>query len=144
MALLRALGDQLEARFSELFSWTEGELYFVRGELCGEEVPRSSANPLFLLARAIRDSYSEPELHELLRCVRDAPIVRSKVKKLDPVRLGLGPEEAAALERAPGAHSLSRLVTSLASEGVARPACTLRALFIGISAGVITVPGWGP
>jgi hypothetical protein len=50
--------------------------------------------------------------------------------------------EQRALERAPGSISLAELVSKLESRGSARAADVHRAVLLGLSAGVLVMPGW--
>jgi eukaryotic-like serine/threonine-protein kinase len=141
-ALLRALSDQLEARFIELLGWSEGELYFVRGEKSGEQSPSPALGPLELVTRGVRESYSTAELFELMGSLRSVPVARSKARRSDPARLGLNPLEQSALELAPSATSIEELVATLSSEHGATAEETLRVIFIGLSSGVLAAAGW--
>jgi hypothetical protein len=50
--------------------------------------------------------------------------------------------ERRALERAVQATSIENLVRELSAERVATPRETLFGLFIGVSIGIIAIPGW--
>ena len=143
-ALLRAVVAQVEARFTELGHWTEGELWFVRGEETQDtSLPaQSAAAPL--VVRLVRDGYAEDEVAALLAPLRHNPIARVAGSGPDIASLALPEAEATALGRAGGAPSLEDLVIQLASEGVAMPSETLRSVFVGLSAGLLAVPGWPP
>jgi eukaryotic-like serine/threonine-protein kinase len=141
-ALLRALSDQLEARFIELFGWSEGELLFVRGEKSGEQSPSPAQGPLELVTRGLRENYASAELFELMGPLRSVPVARSKARRFDPVRLGLSPLEQSALELAPGAASIEQLVATLSAEHGLTAEETLRVVFIGLSSGGLAAAGW--
>jgi eukaryotic-like serine/threonine-protein kinase len=138
-ALLRALVEQLEARFSTLFGWTDGTLAFHPGEQSGEEaiaLPRPAGA---LVAEAVRAHYSELELARLLAPLAARPIARGP---LPPVELGLTAGEQRALSRAPGSVSLTDLVNRLESRGSAQRADVQRGVLLGLSAGMLVMPGW--
>jgi two-component system, OmpR family, response regulator len=138
-ALLRALVEQLEARFSSLFTWTAGTLAFHPGEQSGEEAIALPRAPGVLVADAVRAHYSERELSELLGPLAARPIARGP---LPAVELGLTGAEQRALERAPGSISLHDLVGKLESRGSARRADAHRAVLLGLSSGTLVMPGW--
>ncbi len=142
MLLLRALVEQVEARFDDLLRWTEGELWFVRGEQPGEDRLRSQASSAELLTRAVRAGYGERELVQLLGPLRAEPIARIPGARTTPARLALPIAERRALELAPGSPSLEMLLARLAADGVATPEQALRAVFVGLSAGLVAMPGW--
>jgi eukaryotic-like serine/threonine-protein kinase len=141
-ALLRALSDQLEARFIEVLGWSDGELVFVRGEKSGEHSPSSVLGPLELLTRGVRENYSSAELFELMGPLRSVAVARSKVRRVEPARLGLSPLEQRALELAPSATSIEQLVSTMSSEHGGSAEETLRVIFIGLSSGVLAAAGW--
>lgn len=142
MSLLRALVEQIEARFDDLLRWTEGDLWFVRGEQAGEDRIRAQLSSAELLTRAVRAGYGERELLAFLGPLRAEPIARVPGARITPARLALPIAERRALELAGGSPSLESLVARLAAEDVATPEQALRALFVGLSAGLIAMPGW--
>jgi eukaryotic-like serine/threonine-protein kinase len=142
MTLLRALIEQLETRFFDLLRWSEGELWFVRGEQSGEDKVRAAASAAQLLARGIRVSYSDREIVELLSPFRQCPLARAPGARITAAELALPAPERRAVELSAGAKSLSELLADLAAEQVATPEQALRGIFIGLSAGLIVVPGW--
>lgn len=142
MSLLRALVEQVEARFDDLLRWTEGELWFVRGAQAGEHCIRSQVSSAELLTRAVRAGYGEHELVELLAPLRAEPIARMPNARTTPAHLALPIAERRALELAGGSPSLETLVARMAADDVATPEQTLRAVFIGLSAGLVAMPGW--
>ena len=141
-SLLRELVEQVEARFTELFGWDDGTLWFVPGvrEL-QLEVKAPSLLPA-LVTHAIRQAYTEDELALWFARASKLPVTRGPARRIDPAKLGLSLPERRALERAVKASSIETLVGELAAERVATPRETLFGLFIGVSIGIVSVPGW--
>jgi hypothetical protein len=140
--LLRALLDQLGDRFVALGAWTDGELAYFSGEQSGEGGLPAPMGTWELVTRLVRANYSPAEIEELLGPVAGAPLAAGSSKLQAVSRLGLSHAERRALVAAPGAGSLDELVVQLEQRGVARAERTRRAVFIGLSAGVLVSPGW--
>jgi Domain of unknown function (DUF4388) len=141
-SLLRELIEQVEARFNELFGWRDGTLWFVPGVREPQlEVKAPSLLPA-LVTHAIREAYTDDELALWFARAGKLPVARGPARRVDPTKLGLTLAERRALERAVHAHSIESLVGELSAERVATPRETLFGLFVGVSMGVISVPGW--
>jgi hypothetical protein len=140
--LLRALIEQLEARFAELGSWADGNLWFLRDTQSGEEPPRGVKSALSLVVRAVREGYSAEEVAQYVAPARKLRLYRGRAGAVDFVRLGLDEAERHVVRSAPGASSLEALVEELERSGVASVATALRAVFIGLSAGLLVSPAW--
>jgi eukaryotic-like serine/threonine-protein kinase len=138
-ALLRALVEQLEARFTALFGWSGGTLAFHAGEQSGEEAIGLARPAGALVAEAVRAHYPDTELATLLAPLAARPIARGP---LPAVELGLSPGEQRALERAPGSVSLEELVKKLSARGSAPRQEVQRAVLLGLSSGQLVMPGW--
>jgi serine/threonine-protein kinase len=141
-SLLRELIEQVEARFIELFGWHDGTLWFVPGvrEL-QLEVKAPSLLPA-LVTHAIREAYTDDELALWFARAGKLPVARGPARRVDPAKLGLSLAERRALERSVKATSIESLVGELSAERVATPRETLFGLFVGVSIGIIAVPGW--
>lgn len=141
-SLLRELVEQVEARFIELFAWDDGTLWFVPGvrEL-HLEVKAPALMPA-LVTHAIREAYTEDELSLWFARASKLPVHRGQARRVDPTKLGLSLAERRALERAAKATSIETLVNELSAERVATPRETLFGLFVGVSIGIVCVPGW--
>ncbi|HYQ40602.1 MAG TPA: protein kinase [Polyangiaceae bacterium] len=141
-SLLRELVEQVEARFVELFAWDDGTLWFVPGvrEL-HLEVKAPALMPM-LVTRAIREAYTEDELSLWFARASKLPVHRGQARRVDPTKLGLTLAERRALERAAKATSIEILVNELSAERIATPRETLFGLFVGVSMGIVCVPGW--
>jgi serine/threonine-protein kinase len=140
-ALLRALIDQLETRFVELGTWQGGEFVFVRGERSEEDRVASHSSGAGLAARALHEGYSDREVLNLLTPFMNRPIARLPAR-IEVGELGLSAAQRRALELAPGASSLQKLITQLARNAGARQPETLRGVFTGLACGLLVTPGW--
>ncbi|MES1175090.1 MAG: protein kinase [Myxococcales bacterium] len=141
-SLLRELVEQVEARFVELFGWDDGTLWFVpEVRELQLEVKAPSLMPA-LVTRAIREAYTEDELALWFARAGKLPVTRGPARRVDPTKLGLSLAERRALERATNATSIEALVSELSAERVATPRETLFGLFVGVSIGIVSVPGW--
>jgi hypothetical protein len=141
-SLLRELVEQVESRFIELFAWNDGTLWFVPGTREPQfEIKAPSLLPA-LVTHAIREAYSDDELALWFARASKLPVVRGVARRVDPTKLGLSLAERRALERSVKATSIESLVSELSAERVATPRETLFGLFVGVSIGIISVPGW--
>jgi serine/threonine protein kinase len=141
-SLLRELIEQVEVRFVELFGWHEGTLWFVPGVRESQlEVKALTMLPA-LVTQAIREAYTDDELAMWFARAGKLPVARGVARRIDPTKLGLSLAERRALERAIKAPSIETLVSELSAERVATPRETLFGLFVGVSIGIISVPGW--
>ena len=141
-SLLRELVEQVEARFIELFAWKDGTLWFVPGvrEL-NLEVKAPALMPA-LVTHAIREAYTDDEIALWFARASKLPVHRGQARRIDPTKLGLSLAERRALERAAKATSIESLVNELSAERIATPRETLFGLFVGVSIGIVAVPGW--
>jgi len=141
-SLLRELVEQVEARFIELFAWDDGTLWFVPGvrEL-HLEVKAPALMPA-LVTHAIREAYTDDEIALWFSRACKLPVHRGQTRRVDPTKLGLSLAERRALERAAKATSIETLVNELSAERIATPREALFGLFVGVSMGVVSVPGW--
>jgi hypothetical protein len=141
-SLLRELAAQAEDRLIDVFTWGSGKLWFLSGVRDLDNEVRGCVDVAALVTRGVREGYSDEEIAEWISPAKRLPVTRGLARRVDPVRLGLSLEERRALERAIKAPSIEALVAELANENVAQPADTLRGLFLGVSVGVLTLPGW--
>jgi len=141
-SLLRELIEQVEERFVELFGWKDGTLWFVPGVREPQLEVKAPALLPALVTHAIREAYTDDELALWFARAGKLPVARGAARRVDPIKLGLSLAERRALERAFKATSIESLVTELAAERVATPRETLFGLFVGVSIGMIAVPGW--
>lgn len=140
--LLSAMTEQRRARLSGLCRWQAGELVFVDGALCGDEAVASSGAPLALIASVVLDAYTDAEISNLLAVVRNSPLELAPGGDRVRHALGLSPREDAALALAGHGHSLAQLLGWEGSYGLPEARAIERAVFIGLSAGVLWASGW--
>ncbi len=138
-ALLRALIEQLETRFTELGRWQEGEVLFVPDERTTEDRVNGHATGVELAARALREGYDDREVARVLTPHFPQPVTLGG-PPVELAELGLTAAQRRALELAPGASSLRALVSELARDAGIRPEETLRGVFVGICAGLLAMP----
>lgn len=141
--LLRALHEQLEDRFVELGAWRDGELHFTPRERPGIETLPAMRHPAELVTRLVRASEIDDQIETLFRGMGPHPIARAPEGAIGIGDLGLSEAESLALDRAPGEDSWHDVEHALVALGVS-PIDTRRALFIGLSAGVLVMPGYVP
>ena len=141
-SLLRELVEQVEARFIELFAWNDGMLWFVPGVRELQLEIKAPALMPALVTHAIREAYTEDEIALWFARASKLPVIRGQARRVDPTKLGLSLAERRALERAAKATSIDSLVRELSAERVATPRETLFGLFVGVSIGIVSVPGW--
>src|SRR5450432_4549654 len=141
-SLVRELIEQVEERFVELFGWNDGTLWFVPGVREPHLEVKAPALLPALVTHAIREAYTDDELALWFARAGKLPVARGVARRVDPTKLGLSLAERRALERAFKASSIESLVAELSAERVATPRETLFGLFVGVSIGIISVPGW--
>jgi len=139
--LERELVAQLEARFQELFSLRTGTLAFFEGVTAGEQSPRSRHPGATLVTRAIREAYDIEEIAALLGPTSRAVLRRGEAAEGAVAELGLTEPETAALGAAVSASTIGRLVANAPKEGLMTRADALRAVFVGLSRGILAAPG---
>ncbi|MDB4942807.1 MAG: serine/threonine protein kinase [Labilithrix sp.] len=138
--LFRAISQQTQHRFQEVFAWQSGEVAFVRGARSHEETFPLGVDPFELVLRAVRDHYEVGELTAILEPLTDVPI--APVVPL-PVRI-----EAFRFNEAEE-HALRRITKPLLIADIVRSARsfatreeTLRAVFCGLSCDLLRCEAW--
>ena len=136
--LFRAIAEQTQERFLQVFKWQKGEMAFSRGARSQEETFPLGVDPYNLLTRGVREGYDVTEMQALLEPVNDVvlePVI------LPPVRVEafrLHDRELRALRAVDGTQTLRQLLA-------ARPAETaeiLRAIFMGLSFQLVRAAGF--
>ncbi|MEZ4223870.1 MAG: protein kinase [Polyangiaceae bacterium] len=140
--LVRQLTDQLESRFVQLGTWRSGKLEFFDGEQSLDEVAPSSRSPWELVSAAVRNAYSSDELYAVLKICGGSPLARNPAAGVALSELGLTPAERSALGQLVGSPGLATSLEQQVLAGRMRLEDGLRAVFIGLSAGVIVAPGF--
>jgi hypothetical protein len=139
--VLRGLSEQLLERMVQLASWTNGDFSWIPGAEPNERGVRHRASGIAIVARAIHEAYDDAEVATLLGEVRSARLSGGAVR-LDLTDLGLTPSQLRALDLAPDAGSLNALVADLQRNARIGVRDTLRGVFMGLSCGLLRVPGW--
>lgn len=140
--LLRELVLQLEERFAELLSWSDGWLAFYAGATHDETPLRTERPTLELITRSVRMSFAPSEIASLLAPIAKSPVTRGPRYRAVATLLGLKATEFAALEQATTAPSVQQLTHDLPRQRIASMSDTLRAIFVGLSAGLLRAEGW--
>jgi len=139
--LFRAIAEQTQERFLEIFDWRSGEIGFVRGARSHEETFPLGLDTSQLVARAVRERYAPGEPSTLLAPLEDA--ILSPVVPL-PVRIEayrLGSREEQVLRAVDGRRTLGALAADLGGAGLDRSDVD-RAVFLGLSCEIIQSPRW--
>lgn len=139
--LFRAIAEQTQERFLEIFDWRSGEIGFVRGARSHEETFPLGLDTAQLVARGVRERYAPGEPSSLLAPLEDA--VLSPVVPL-PVRMEayrLGSREEQVLRAVDGQRTLGALAADLGAAGLER-ADVDRAVFLGLSCEIIETARW--
>lgn len=140
--LLRVLVNQLENRFLGLGKWEAGEVCFVAGNDYVRGQLKTVTPPLHLVTNAIRQGFSGRELARILSTLGDNPIARNPCCQVPVEEFGFQSSESEALQRVIGTRSLGRFLAEAVTQNSIRPEDVLRAVFVGMSAGLLVSPGW--
>jgi serine/threonine protein kinase len=138
--LFRAIAQQTQDRFIEVFQWRKGEVAFVRGARSHEETFPLGMDPFELVLRAVREHYPAAELEAILSPLEEDPIV--PVVPL-PVRIEafrFGDAEENVLKRIKEPTLIADVVR--ASRKFATREETHRAIFCGLSCDLLRSERW--
>ncbi len=137
--LFRAIHGQLEDRLVEIFSWRGGEVAFMPGERSQEESLPFNVDPYPLMARGIREHYTESELRAILQFGELTP-VRPLPVRIHSFRLE--PLEERMLLAVDGPTTVADLIQKFAR--IASAETVLRVILFGLSCEVLEATGWEP
>jgi hypothetical protein len=140
--LFRAIHEQTQERFMEMFKWRTGEFGYVRGARSHEETFPLGVDPYELIARGVREAYSAQELEAILSPLDEE--VLEPVLPL-PVRIEtfrLPEREAAVLMGIDGKSTLRKIGAEMSAAGKADPEEVLRAVFLGLSCEILRSHRW--
>jgi serine/threonine-protein kinase len=138
--LFRAIHQQTQDRFLELFHWRKGEMAFVRGARSHEETFPLGIDPFDLVLRGVRDSYALEELEAILGTLEEFPI--EPVIPL-PVRIEafrFAEAEEAVLKSVKTPMTVEEIVK--ANKKRASKEESLRAIFCALSCELLSSPRW--
>jgi serine/threonine-protein kinase len=140
--LFRAIHEQTQGRFVEIFRWRTGEFGFARGARSHEETFPMGVDPYELIARGVREGYSAQELEAILSPLDEEvlePVVPLPVR-IETFRL---PErEANVLREIDGKSTLRKVSAEMSDKQKADPEEVLRAVFLGLSCEVLRSNRW--
>ncbi len=140
--LFRAIHEQTQVRYVELFGWRRGEIGFARGVRSHEETFPLGVDPFELIARGVRERYPAAELEAILSPLEEEiiePVVPLPVR-IETFRL---PErEARVLLSIDGKSTLPLIVAQMSRRGDADPEEVLRAVFLGLSCDILRSQRW--
>lgn len=139
--LVRLLQQQREQRLATMFAWSSGSLSVLPGEPSGEP-PLSGSAGAALVSAAVRRGFGDDVLAQALAPLRNAVIVPSGAS-FEPTLLGLTDSELRCLRLVlPGGAlkeaALRKVVETCRTERLCRGREALLALFIGLSAGLLS------
>jgi serine/threonine protein kinase len=140
--LFRAIHEQTQHRFVEVFKWRAGEMAFIPGARSQEETFPLGVDPFELVARGVHLGYPTRELQTVLSPLGDGAIepVLPPPVRVDVFRL---PErEAEVLRSFPSTTTLPRLIAQRGADGTAGPEEVMRAVFLGLSFEMLKAERW--
>ena len=140
--MLRRLVAQLDTRVLELGSWVEGELAFTAGLRPASVIPRSMGVPGEIACRLARTRYCDDEIDDFLRGLASRPLTRTPERSWAEQPLPLLEVEVGILAAAARSGEIEALTRCMQREHAVPPADTRRAVFLGLSAGLLASPGW--
>jgi serine/threonine-protein kinase len=138
--LFRAINQQTQDRFIEVFQWRKGEVAFVRGARSHEETFPLGVDPFELVLRAVRQHYPAAELEAILSPLEEdliAPVVPLPVR-IEAFRFGDAEENV--LKRITEPALIGDVVR--ASRKFATSEETHRAIFCGLSCDLLRSDRW--
>ncbi len=144
MELVRAVVDQVRARFLDLVRWQQGEAIYIAGARSQEETLPEAFPPFELITRGILEGYTRDEIAAALTPVCEALVVPVSRPTVSVASLRLPQPEAAVLDAISGESSIQEVVLNSIAHGLADRHEALRAIFIGLSSRVLVCPSWPP
>jgi serine/threonine-protein kinase len=138
--LFRAILQQTQDRFIELFGWPRGEVAFVRGARSQEETFPLGMDPFELVLRGVRLHYASLELEEFL-----LPLAGEWVRPVVPLPVRIeafrfADSEEQVIKRIKAPILFDDIFT--ASRKYASRDDVLRAVFCGLSCGLLQSDRW--
>jgi serine/threonine-protein kinase len=140
--LFRAIHEQTQERFLEMFRWKRGEMGFARGIRSQEETFPLGVDTYELVGRGIRDGYGYQELEAILGPIQEEVLEPIPLPLVRLERFRLPEREAAVVESVSGKTTLSKLMAQRTARGVSDPDEILRAVFLGLACELLRSPKW--
>lgn len=138
--LFRAIQQQLQDRYVEVFSWRQGEVAFVRGARSHEETFPLGFDPFELVLRGVRDGYVADELEAILAPLEDDVIMPVVPLPVRVEAFRFSETEALVLKSVQTPTSMAELVVS--SRRFASREETYRAIFCGLACDLVRSARW--
>jgi len=138
--LFRVIHEQTLDRYLELFRWRVGEIAFEPDVASGEETLPLGVDPLDLVARGVRESYTTDEMAQWLDALDDELVSPAKAPPLRLDALRWTPGEAAILGALSSPVPLGSFLGEQVAAGRAGIDDATRGVFLGLSFGVLTTP----
>lgn len=138
--LFRAIHQQTQDRFIEVFSWRKGELAFVRGARSHEETFPLGVDPFELVLRAVREAYPQAELEAILGPLEEDVLepIRPLPVRIEAFRFPESEEQVLKMIETPMAiGEVLRRTSRMATREE-----TLRAIFAGLSCELLRSARW--
>lgn len=138
--LFRAIHQQTQDRFLEVFQWRKGDVCFVRGARSHEETFPLGMDPFELVLRGVREHYPAGELEAILGPLEEAlitPVVPLPVR-IEAFRFGEAEEHV--IKRITAPALIGDVVR--ASRKFATREETHRAIFCGLSCDLLRSERW--
>jgi eukaryotic-like serine/threonine-protein kinase len=138
--LFRAISQQTQDRFIEVFQWRKGEVAFVRGARSHEETFQLGVDPFELVLRAVRQHYPAGELEAMLGPLDEDLVspVRPLPVRIEAFRFGEAEEGVLKLVKEP---MLIADVVQAARRFATREEA-LRTIFCGLSCELLRSDRW--
>jgi serine/threonine protein kinase len=138
--LFRAIAQQTQDRFIEVFQWRKGEVAFVRGARSHEETFPLGMDPFEVVLRGIREHYSAGELEAIL-----GPLEEDTVAPVSPLPVRIeafrfGDAEEHVIKRIKQPTPIGEVVRT--SRKFATREETHRAIFCGLSSDLLRSERW--
>lgn len=136
--LFRAIHEQTQTRFLEVFHWTAGEMAFLRGARSQEETFPLAVDPFELVARGIREGFADVDIEAILSPFANRALERVVLPPIRVEAFRFNERETRVLRRIDGKASLNLL----SREKIADATDVGRAVFMGLSFELVRVAGW--
>ena len=138
--LFRAISQQTQDRFIQVFGWRRGQVAFVRGARSHEETFPLGMDGFELVLRGVREHYAAPELDAIL-----APLAGEMISPVVPL-----PVRIEAFRFSDGEeHALKQVTRPMTVDEIVRAARrlatreeALRAIFCGLSCDLLRSARW--
>lgn len=140
--MLRRLVTQLDTRVLELGTWVEAQMAFTPGLKPGAVIPQSLGVPGETACRIVRRCYCDSEISDFLRLLGTSALTPARGLPGAGQPLPLLEAERGVVAAADGCGDIAALARRMAQEHALPAEATRRAVFLGLSAGLLESPAW--